>query len=164
MLLLVVRGLPSLLVYRRTLPRRQRIEMTFITATTMPLLIALAEIGLSDGVMIPANAAALVGAGVLSVLVYPAIAVALARRGRAALARPARQRSGSAWPATAGSWGPPAQPGNPASRAKPTPRTTSAPPPPSRTPRRRACRRAAVGSGRGLRARSATGFRAGRER
>ena len=93
-LLLVVRGLPSLVVYRHTLPRRQRIEMTFITATTMPLLIALAEIGLSDGVMIPANAAALVGAGVLSVLVYPSIAVALARRGRAALAEPGPAAAG----------------------------------------------------------------------
>jgi Kef-type K+ transport system membrane component KefB len=81
-LLLVVRGLPSLAVYRHVLPRRQRIEMTFITATTMPLLIALAEIGLSDGVMIPANAAAIVGAGVLSVLVYPAIAAAIAKRDR----------------------------------------------------------------------------------
>jgi hypothetical protein len=60
---LVVRGLPSLLIYRHALPVRQRVEMTFITATTMPLLIALAVIGLSDGVMIPANAAALVGAG-----------------------------------------------------------------------------------------------------
>ena len=82
LLLLVVRGLPSLLVYRRALPMRQRVEMTFIAATTMPLLIALAEIGLSDGVMIPANAAALVGAGVLSVLVFPSIAAALARRDR----------------------------------------------------------------------------------
>ena len=80
LLLLVVRGLPSLLIYRRVLPARQRVEMTFITATTMPLLIALAEIGLSDGVMIPANAAALVGAGVLSVLIYPSIAAAIARR------------------------------------------------------------------------------------
>jgi len=88
-LLLVVRGLPSLLVYRHALPRRQRVEMTFITATTMPLLIALAVIGLSDGVMIPANAAALVGAGVLSVLVYPAIAAALARRRQAAAGSPA---------------------------------------------------------------------------
>ncbi|HSS88954.1 MAG TPA: cation:proton antiporter [Streptosporangiaceae bacterium] len=87
-LLLVVRGLPSLLVYRRALPLRQRAEMTFITATTMPLLIALAAIGLSTGVMIPANAAALVGAGVLSVLFYPAIAIALARRGRTAPAGP----------------------------------------------------------------------------
>jgi Kef-type K+ transport system membrane component KefB len=79
-LLLVVRGLPSLLVYRRALPLLQRGEITFITATTMPLLIALAEIGLQDGVMLPANAAALVGAGVLSVLIFPAAAAALARR------------------------------------------------------------------------------------
>jgi len=81
-LLLVIRGLPNLVVYRDVLPRRQRIEMTFITATTMPLLIALAEIGLSDGVMIPANAAAMVGAGVLSVLVFPAAAAALSRHDR----------------------------------------------------------------------------------
>jgi Kef-type K+ transport system membrane component KefB len=78
-LLLLVRGLPSLLVYRRALPARQRVEMTFITATTLPLLIALAEIGEQDGVMLPATAAALVGAGVLSVLIYPLIAVALHR-------------------------------------------------------------------------------------
>jgi hypothetical protein len=56
--------------------------MTFITATTMPLLIALAEIGKRDGVMLPATSAALVGAGVLSVLVYPPIAVALGRGDR----------------------------------------------------------------------------------
>jgi Kef-type K+ transport system membrane component KefB len=94
-LLLVVRGLPSLLVYRRALPLRQRVEMTFITATTMPLLIALAAIGLSTGVMIPANAAALVGAGVLSVLFYPFIAIALARRGRAVPAGPDAVVAGS---------------------------------------------------------------------
>ena len=79
LLLLVVRGLPSLLVYRRALKARQRVEMTFITATTLPLLIALVEIGQRDGVMLPATAAALVGAGVLSVLVYPQIAVGLHR-------------------------------------------------------------------------------------
>jgi Kef-type K+ transport system membrane component KefB len=81
LLLLIVRGLPCLLVYRRALPARQRLEMTFITATTMPLLIALAEIGQRDGVMLPATSAALVGAGVLSVLVYPLIAVGLHRAG-----------------------------------------------------------------------------------
>ena len=81
-LLLVVRGLPALVIYLRLLPFRQRLEMTFITATTMPLLIALAEIGLKDGVMLPANAAALVGAGVISVLVFPAIAAGLHRKDR----------------------------------------------------------------------------------
>jgi Kef-type K+ transport system membrane component KefB len=81
-LLLVVRGLPSLFVYARVMPLRQRLEMTFITATTMPLLIALAEIGLQDGVMLPSNAAALVGAGVVSVLIFPAAAAVLNRKAR----------------------------------------------------------------------------------
>jgi Kef-type K+ transport system membrane component KefB len=76
-LLLVVRGLPSLLVYRHDLKPRERVEMTFVMATSLPLLIALAEIGEQDGVMVPATAAALVGAGVLSVLIYPLIAVGL---------------------------------------------------------------------------------------
>jgi Kef-type K+ transport system membrane component KefB len=79
-LLLVVRGLPSLLVYRHALAPVQRLEMTFITATSLPLLIALAEVGQQDGVMLPATAASLVGAGVLSVLVFPLIAVGLHRR------------------------------------------------------------------------------------
>ena len=89
LLLLVIRGLPSLLIYRKVLPLRQRVEMTFITATAMPLLVALAEIGLRDGKMLPANAAALVGAGALSVLVYPAVATAMARKDRAAAGKPA---------------------------------------------------------------------------
>jgi Kef-type K+ transport system membrane component KefB len=93
-LLLIVRGLPSLLVYRRALPLIQRVEMTFITATTLPLLIALAEIGLHDGVMLPANAAAIVGAGALSVLIFPAVAAGLHKRGRATRQRQAAAGSG----------------------------------------------------------------------
>jgi Kef-type K+ transport system membrane component KefB len=89
-LLLVVRGLPSLLVYRHDLNPRERVEMTFITATSLPLLIALAEIGEQDGVMLPATAAALVGAGVLSVLIYPLIAVGLFKSRMKAQAQPDR--------------------------------------------------------------------------
>ena len=48
-LLLVVRGLPALLVYRRALPPAQRVQMMLLTATALPLLVALAEIGLSTG-------------------------------------------------------------------------------------------------------------------
>ena len=54
--------------------------MTLLTATALPLLVALSQIGLSTGDMLPENAAALVGAGVLSVMVYPGIALALNRR------------------------------------------------------------------------------------
>src|SRR4051794_6434761 len=82
-LLLVVRGLPALLVYRRALSMTRRVQMMFITATSLPLLVALAEIGLRNGTMLPENAAALIGAGVLSVIVYPAVAVAVGA-GRAA--------------------------------------------------------------------------------
>jgi len=63
-LLLVVRGLPALLVYRNALAAAQRVQMMFLTATALPLLVALTEIGLRNGTMLRENAAALVGAGV----------------------------------------------------------------------------------------------------
>ncbi len=79
-LLFAVRGLPALLIYRRDLPGVQRVQMTLLTATALPLLVALSEIGLSTGEMLPENAAALVGAGVLSVILFPGLAVALNQR------------------------------------------------------------------------------------
>jgi Kef-type K+ transport system membrane component KefB len=77
LLLLAVRGLPSFFLYRQELVVSQRAQMTLLTATSLPLLVALAEVGLSSGAMLPENAAALVGAGVLSVMVFPGLAVAL---------------------------------------------------------------------------------------
>jgi hypothetical protein len=53
--------------------------MVFVTSTALPLLVAIAEIGRRNGTMLPENAAALVGAGVLTVLVLPAIAASLHR-------------------------------------------------------------------------------------
>lgn len=78
-LLLLVRGVPALLIYRKTLAPRERIEMMFLTATALPLLVALSEIGLDSGVMLPENAAALVGAGVLSIAIFPFVATRLHR-------------------------------------------------------------------------------------
>ena len=89
-LLLAVRGVPALFLYRDALPPVRRVQMMFLTATALPLLVALAEIGLRNGTMLPENAAALVGAGALSVLVFPMAAVAIERRRRAA-ARPAAE-------------------------------------------------------------------------
>jgi Kef-type K+ transport system membrane component KefB len=81
-LLLAVRGVPALFLYRRDLPPAQRVQMMLLTATALPMLVALAEIGLRNGTMLRENAAALVGAGALSVLVYPMAAVAVERRRR----------------------------------------------------------------------------------
>jgi Kef-type K+ transport system membrane component KefB len=79
-LLFAVRGLPTLLLYRSALSLPQRVELSLLAATALPLLVALTTIGLQSGTMLPENAAALVGAGVLSVLVFPAAAVAIDRR------------------------------------------------------------------------------------
>jgi len=77
-----VRGLPALLVYRGVLRSRERLELALITATSLPLLVALAEIGRRNGTMLPENGAALVGAGVLSVLILPSAAIAVRKRGK----------------------------------------------------------------------------------
>jgi Kef-type K+ transport system membrane component KefB len=79
LLFLLVRGLPALLFYRRELPPRGRVQLMLLTSTALPLLVALAAIGLESETMLPENAAALVGAGVLSVIVFPAIAISLQR-------------------------------------------------------------------------------------
>jgi Kef-type K+ transport system membrane component KefB len=83
-LMLAVRGLPTLLVYRGVLDGHQRVQTALVSATALPLLVALTEIGLRNGTMLRENAAALVGAGVLTVLVFPAAAVALQRSAPAA--------------------------------------------------------------------------------
>jgi Kef-type K+ transport system membrane component KefB len=79
-LMLVVRGGPVLLVYRGVLSARERTQTALVSATALPTLVALTEIGLRSGTMLPENAAALVGAGVLTVLVFPALVIALDRR------------------------------------------------------------------------------------
>ena len=78
-LLLLVRGLPVLFVYRHALGMRQRTQLMLCTATTLPLIVALTQIGLASGTMLPENSAALVGAGVLSVLFFPLLAVLIHR-------------------------------------------------------------------------------------
>ena len=94
-LLLVVRGLPVLVVYRHALAWRERTQLMLCTATTLPLIVALTQIGLNSGTMLPENAAALVGAGVLSVLLFPLGALLLHRPGGRAPEppRPAEERS-----------------------------------------------------------------------
>jgi Kef-type K+ transport system membrane component KefB len=79
-LLLLVRGVPALFVYRKDLPGVRRTQLMLISATALPLLVALAEIGVSNGSMLPDNGAALVGAGVLSVALFPLVAVRLQPR------------------------------------------------------------------------------------
>jgi len=81
LLLLVIRGLPAWL-YRRSLPTAERYALAFYSATGLPLIVVITEIGKATGRMLPENATALVGAGILSVLVFPLAAMTLRPRKR----------------------------------------------------------------------------------
>jgi len=66
--------LPVLLILRRWFPNAEALRMALYSATGLPLIVAISEIGLQTGVMRPENAAALVGAGLLSVIFLPMLA------------------------------------------------------------------------------------------
>jgi Kef-type K+ transport system membrane component KefB len=77
--LVVVRGLPALL-YRPLIPRDRIPVAMLMQATSLPFIVAATSVGLALGVITPANAAALIAAGLLSVVLFPAAALVLLRR------------------------------------------------------------------------------------
>jgi Kef-type K+ transport system membrane component KefB len=77
--LLVVRGIPAL-VYRRLLDRREMVVAALMQATSLPFLVAATAIGRELHLIGAGEGAALVGAGLLSVLLFPAAGLALLRR------------------------------------------------------------------------------------
>lgn len=79
-LLLVVRGLPGSLATPPGSTFRDRASMTLFSATGLPIIVAVTNIGLKDHDLGAGPAAALVGAGMLSVLLFPLIALVLRRR------------------------------------------------------------------------------------
>lgn len=84
MLLLVVRGVPVLFCYRTELDRFQRLGLALMAATGLPLIVVVATIGEADGFVSSGHAAALVTAGMLSVLIFPALSLRVLKRGQAA--------------------------------------------------------------------------------
>jgi Kef-type K+ transport system membrane component KefB len=79
-LFLVVRGAPAMLLYRRVLQTRQRAALAFYSATELPLVVAITTIAIEDGHMKPSTAAGLVGAAMLSTLVFPFVGRAFLER------------------------------------------------------------------------------------
>ena len=77
--LLVVRGLPAVL-YRSALPSIRDVAATgLLQATSLPFIVAATTIGLQVHAIRPANAAALVAAGLFSVIIFPIISLQLLR-------------------------------------------------------------------------------------
>jgi Kef-type K+ transport system membrane component KefB len=78
--LLCARGLPALL-YTSSLGLRAAITAGLLQATSLPFIVTATQIGLLVGLMEPSTATGLVCAGLVSVLVFPALAIGRLRRG-----------------------------------------------------------------------------------
>ncbi len=76
LVLLLARGLPALL-YLRTFGTRRTTAAALLQATSLPFLVAATQIGVLTGRLDGTTAAGLVCAGLVSVLVFPAVAVSL---------------------------------------------------------------------------------------
>jgi Kef-type K+ transport system membrane component KefB len=77
--LLLARGVPALL-YRAWLGRDGTVAAGLLQATSLPFIVTASEIGVAIGAIRPVTAAALVTAGLLSVVIFPPAALARLRR------------------------------------------------------------------------------------
>jgi Kef-type K+ transport system membrane component KefB len=76
--LLAVRGLPAVL-YAGSFGRSQAIAAGLLQSTSLPFIVAATQIGLALKVLQPSTAAALVAAGLVSVVLFPSIALSISR-------------------------------------------------------------------------------------
>jgi len=76
--LFMVRALPALL-YRAELGMRRTMAAGFLQATSLPFIVAAVQVGQRLGALPAAAGAALITAGLASVLLFPAIALAIMR-------------------------------------------------------------------------------------
>lgn len=79
-LLLLVRGLPGALAAPPGSTIADRASLTLFSATGLPIIVAVTNIGLKENDLTAGTATALVGAGMLSVLLFPVVALTLRRR------------------------------------------------------------------------------------
>ncbi|HEX3608685.1 MAG TPA: cation:proton antiporter [Solirubrobacterales bacterium] len=79
-LFLVIRGTPALLLYRKALSATERHALAFFSATELPLVVAITTIAVDAGKMRSSTSAGLVGAAILSTLIYPFVGMALQKR------------------------------------------------------------------------------------
>ena len=86
LLLLVVRGLPSMLAAPLGATAKDKLAIVFFGATGLPIIVAVSSIGVDRKIIPPDFAPVLVAGGMISVLLFPLIALtlrgdALARQG-----------------------------------------------------------------------------------
>ena len=77
--LLLVRGMPALL-YRPLVGSRRVVVAGLLQATSLSFIVAASQIGMELGLITKATGAALIAAGLLSVLIFPLLALTVLRR------------------------------------------------------------------------------------
>lgn len=77
--LLIARGVPALL-YRPLIPRSQIVVAALMQGTSLPFLVAGTAIGQQLGLISAGSSAALIAAGLLSVVAFPALSLSLLKR------------------------------------------------------------------------------------
>nr|WP_206687763.1 cation:proton antiporter [Microbacterium yannicii] len=75
--LLIVRGLPSMLAAPVGSTRRERLSIVLLGATALPIIVAVTAIGVDEGILTTTHQAVLIATGMLSVLLFPLIGMAL---------------------------------------------------------------------------------------
>lgn len=86
--LLVVRGLPSTLAAPSGATLADRGALLLFGATGLPIIVAVTAIGVDEGALDTGTAAALVAAGMLSVLLFPLLGLAVRKRSSDFVVRP----------------------------------------------------------------------------
>jgi Kef-type K+ transport system membrane component KefB len=92
--LLAARGLPALL-YRRDVGDRKSTAAGLLQSTSLGFFVVAGQIGIELGLISKATGAALIAAGLLSVLIFPAAALALLRKAESPQIVPSPSRSAS---------------------------------------------------------------------
>jgi Kef-type K+ transport system membrane component KefB len=86
--LIAVRGLPALL-YRELVGERRAVIAGILQATSLPFIVAASAIGMDLELMSEAEGAALIAAGLLSVMIFPLVGLVMLRRDGAGPDEPA---------------------------------------------------------------------------
>ena len=97
LLFLVVRGLPAYVLAPRDLHGADRRALTLFASTCLPLVVAITTIGLEEKALDAGEAAALVGAAMVSVLAFPLVALKLRSTGDKASETRGRDGGRESW-------------------------------------------------------------------
>jgi Kef-type K+ transport system membrane component KefB len=95
--LVLARGVPALL-YRNLLGDRKTIVAGLLQATSLPFIVAATAIGQDLGLITAASSAALIAAGLLSVVIFPVLGLSLLRRGETPMSGDGEARPSPAMP------------------------------------------------------------------